>query len=154
MTTDSRSLTGRRLGAFAIGPLLGAGGMGQVYRARDTTLGREVAVKVLPPEFTADADRLAGFEREARVLASLNHPHIAAIYGIEQADPSTGSGQAAMRALVLELVEGETLADRIAGSKSARRGAALKSRGAPASPAGLPVDEALVAKASTSDGFL
>ena len=80
--------------------------MGEVYRARDTKLGRDVALKVLPEAFTADPDRLARFEREAKVLASLNHPHIGHIYGLEEAD-----GQ---KALVLELVEGPTLADRIA----------------------------------------
>jgi Tol biopolymer transport system component len=79
--------------------------MGDVYRARDTRLGRDVAIKVLPAAFTSDPDRLAGFEREARALAALNHPHIGAIYGVEEA---TG-----VRALVLELIEGETLADRI-----------------------------------------
>jgi eukaryotic-like serine/threonine-protein kinase len=91
-----------------------------VYRAHDSTLGREVALKILPDAFAADPDRLARFEREARVLASLNHPHIAAIYGVEEANPSTGSGQArstgsgqAVRALVLELVEGPTLAERL-----------------------------------------
>ena len=70
-------LTGRRLGAYQILAPIGAGGMGEVYRARDTRLGRDVAIKILPPVFTADAGRLARFEREARVLASLNHPHIA-----------------------------------------------------------------------------
>ena len=80
--------------------------MGEVYRARDTRLGRDVAIKVLPAAFTSDPDRLARFEREARTLAALNHPHIAAIYGIEEAK--------GVRALVLELVEGETLANRIA----------------------------------------
>jgi serine/threonine protein kinase len=80
---------------------LGEGGMGEVYRARDTKLGREVAIKILPEAFATDADRMARFEREAQVLASLNHPNIAAIYGVED------------RALVMELVEGPTLADRI-----------------------------------------
>jgi serine/threonine protein kinase len=79
--------------------------MGEVYRARDTRLGREVAIKILPSAFTEDADRLARFEREARTLAALNHPHIAAIYGVEQAE--------GVPALVLELVQGETLADRL-----------------------------------------
>ncbi len=79
--------------------------MGEVYRARDTKLDRDVALKVLPEAFTQDPDRLARFEREAKVLASLNHPNIAAIYGLEEADDT--------RALVLELVEGPTLADRI-----------------------------------------
>ena len=98
-------LTGRRIGVYQIQTLLGAGGMGEVYRARDTKLGRDVAFKILPRAFTADPDRLARFEREARVLASLNHPHIGAIYGVEESD--------GVHALVLELVEGETLAERI-----------------------------------------
>jgi len=97
---------GARLGPYEVISPLGAGGMGEVYRARDTKLGRDVALKVLPEAFTSDPDRLARFEREAKVLASLNHPHIAHIYGLEEAD-----GQ---KALVLELVEGPTLADRIA----------------------------------------
>ena len=96
---------GARLGPYEITGSLGAGGMGEVYRARDTELGREVAVKVLPADFHADPDRLAGFQREAQVLASLNHPCIAAIHGLER----TGG----VPALVLELVEGETLADRL-----------------------------------------
>src|SRR4249919_2355372 len=96
---------GTRLGSYEILSPIGAGGMGEVYRARDTKLGRDVAIKVLPAAFTADRDRLARFEREARVLASLNHPNIAAIYGLEQIG--------AVQALVLELVEGETLAGRI-----------------------------------------
>src|SRR6187455_1264938 len=79
--------------------------MGEVYRAHDETLGREVAIKVLPPAFTADPGRRARFEREARMLATLNHPHIGAIYGVEEAD--------GIRGLVLELVEGETLAERV-----------------------------------------
>ena len=87
--------------------------MGEVYRARDHRLNRDVALKILPAGFAADADRLARFEREAQVLASLQHANIAAIYGIEES-PSTSSGQAGLRALVLELVEGPTLADRIA----------------------------------------
>ena len=99
-------LSGRRLGAYQVQARIGVGGMGEVYRARDTKFGRDVAIKILPRHFTSDPDRLARFEREARVLASLNHPHIGAIYGFEDAD--------GVRALVLELVEGETLADRIA----------------------------------------
>ena len=79
--------------------------MGEVYRARDTKLGREVAIKILPRVFTSDPERLARFEREARMLAALNHPHIGAIYGVEEAK--------GLRALVLELVEGDTLADRL-----------------------------------------
>ena len=88
--------------------------MGDVYRARDRKLNRDVALKVLPEPFALDADRLARFRREAQVLASLNHPNIAIIHGLEESDPSAGSGQAAVQALVLELVEGPTLADRIA----------------------------------------
>src|SRR5262245_33770265 len=101
------SLTaGDRLGPYTILGPLGTGGMGEVYRARDPRLGRDVALKLLPPAFAQDADRLARFQREAQVLASLNHPNIGAIHGIEDA--------AGARALVLELVEGPTLADRIA----------------------------------------
>jgi serine/threonine protein kinase len=111
---DGRRLeTGAMIGPYRIDRLIGAGGMGEVYRARDTKLGREVAIKVLPDAFLADPERLARFEREARLLAALNHPHIGAIYGFEEADPSPGSGQPGVRALVLELVEGETLADRV-----------------------------------------
>jgi serine/threonine-protein kinase len=95
-----------RLGAYEIVSLLGAGGMGEVYRARDTRLNRDVAIKILPDVFAADVDRVARFRREAQVLASLNHPHIAQIYGLEQTDHTS--------ALVLELVDGPTLADRIA----------------------------------------
>jgi serine/threonine protein kinase/Tol biopolymer transport system component len=123
-------LIGRRLGVFHVKSRLGAGGMGEVYRAYDTRLKREVALKVLPDAFSQDRDRLARFQREAELLATLNHPNIAAVYGLEQADPSPGSGQAAMTALILELVEGETLADRLA------RGSRLKTQG-------LPLDEAL-----------
>lgn len=99
-------LIGRDIGTYRILSQLGAGGMGVVYRARDTKLGREVAIKILPSAFTRDTERRARFEREARVLAALNHPHIGAIYGLEHAD--------GVQALVLELVDGETLADRIA----------------------------------------
>ena len=108
---------GTRLGVYEIHSALGAGGMGEVYRARDTRLQRDVALKILPDAFAADTDRLARFEREAQMLASLNHPNIAAIHGLEE----SGS----VRALVLELVEGNTLADLIAGGRP------------------LPVDEAL-----------
>jgi serine/threonine-protein kinase len=96
---------GARLSAYEILGLIGAGGMGEVYRARDTKLHREVALKVLPARFALDPDRLARFQREAQVLASLNHPNIAIIHGLEESD--------GVRALVLELVEGPTLADRI-----------------------------------------
>jgi len=97
---------GTRLGPYQVERLLGAGGMGEVYRARDTTLNRDVAIKVLLPAVTADPERLSRFSREAQVLASLNHPHIAQIYGLEDAG--------GVPALVLELVDGPTLADRIA----------------------------------------
>jgi eukaryotic-like serine/threonine-protein kinase len=109
------SLTaGTSFGNYEILAALGAGGMGEVYRARDTRLGRDVAIKVLPAAFTMDPGRLARFEREARVVASLNHPNIAAIYGLEEF-ALEGPAQAGphVRALVLELVEGETLSDRI-----------------------------------------
>jgi len=96
---------GTRLGAYEVIALIGEGGMGQVYRAADTTLGRQVAIKILPGAFAADAGRLARFEREAKTLASLNHPHIAAIYGFEKS--------AGTHALVMELIEGEDLAQRI-----------------------------------------
>jgi len=96
---------GTRIGPYEIIAPLGAGGMGEVYRARDINLGRDVALKLLPPVFSTDPDRLARFEREARLLAVLNHPHIGAIYGFENADNKP--------ALVLELVEGATLEDRL-----------------------------------------
>ena len=97
---------GAKIGHYDVTALLGEGGMGQVWQATDTQLGRQVALKILPDAFAADPDRLARFKREAQILASLNHPNIAAIYGIEEAGGT--------RALVLELVEGPTLADRIA----------------------------------------
>jgi serine/threonine-protein kinase len=106
-----RLKAGTRLGPYEIKSALGAGGMGEVYCARDTKLHRDVAIKVLPDVFAADPDRLARFEREAQLLASLNHPHIAQIYGFE--DAPSGSGQTSGFALVMELVDGPTLADRI-----------------------------------------
>ncbi|AMY07817.1 Serine/threonine-protein kinase PrkC [Luteitalea pratensis] len=118
-----RGLVGARIGPYEMIAILGAGGMGDVYRAHDSQLGRDVAIKVLPPAFLNDADRLARFDREARVLASLNHPHISAIYGLEH---DAGGRQA----LVLELVEGPTLAEQL---KSARARTHV----------GLPVAEAL-----------
>src|SRR5687767_8613649 len=93
---------GTRLGRYEIIAPLGAGGMGKVYRARDTTLDRAVAIKVLPESFAHDPERLARFNREAKTLAALNHPHIGGIYGVEEAN--------GVSALVLELVEGLTLA--------------------------------------------
>ena len=104
---------GDRLGPYEVLSALGAGGMGEVYRARDATLKRDVALKILPDGFALDPERLARFKREAQVLASLNHSNIAAIYGFEASTTSTSSGRA-VQALILELVEGPTLADRIA----------------------------------------
>lgn len=104
-TRGCELLTGRVISHYKVAEKLGAGGMGEVYRASDSRLGREVALKVLPEAFAFDAERMARFEREAHLLASLNHPHIAAIYGLED------SG--GVRCLVLELIEGETLAERI-----------------------------------------
>src|SRR3954470_428938 len=122
---------GVRLGGYEVVALLGAGGMGEVYRARDTKLRRDVALKILPPLFAADPDRRARFTREAHVLASLNHPHIASIYGIEEADGIT--------ALVLELVEGPTLAERLSQSSVAL--------------AGLPIADALSAARQIADAL-
>ena len=96
---------GSRIGPYEIVAQIGVGGMGEVYRATDTNLGRAVAIKVLPEAFAHDAERLARFEREAKTLAALNHPHIAAIYGFEK---SSGAP-----ALVMELVEGPTLAEQL-----------------------------------------
>jgi serine/threonine-protein kinase len=104
------SLTaGSRIGPYEIISALGAGGMGEVYRARDTKLGREVAIKALPDLFADDPERIARFEREAQALASLNHPQIAAIYGLEEVDKS--------RFLVLEYIDGQSLADRLAAGR-------------------------------------
>src|SRR6187455_661561 len=99
-------MIGAKLGPYEITAKLGEGGMGEVYRATDSKLRREVAIKVLPPAFTADADRLARFEREAQLLAQLQHPNIASIYGLEESD--------GVRALVMELVDGEDLSAVIA----------------------------------------
>ena len=96
---------GTRVGFYEITGLLGKGGMGEVYRASDSKLGRDVALKVLPGEFAHDAERLSRFHREAQLLASLNHPNIAQIYGFEE------SGGA--RCIVMELVEGDTLGERL-----------------------------------------
>src|SRR5216684_6374189 len=113
---------GTRLGTYQILAPIGAGGMGEVYRARDTKLDRDVAIKILPTALAQHPDRLARFEREAKVLAALNHPNIAMIYGLED------------RAIVMELVEGPTLADRI------RSGA-------------IPLEEALKIAAQIADAF-
>src|SRR6185369_7370981 len=116
---------GSRIGPYEILSPLGAGGMGEVYRARDTRLHRDVAVKALSPEFAGDAERLARFQREARLLASLNHPNIAAIYGLEE--------DGGANYLVLEIVEGESLSQRLAAGP-------------------LPVEEALAIGAQIAAG--
>lgn len=124
---------GTRLGPYEVVGPLGVGGMGEVYRAKDTKLGREVALKLLPEHLAQDPERLARFEREARTLAALNHPHIAHVYGLEDAPSPTGSG-AGLRALVMELVDGPTLAERITN---------VGAPGGTTRPTGLPLDEAL-----------
>jgi serine/threonine protein kinase len=119
VTNRSESIVnfqGRRVGVYQIEAQIGAGGMGDVYRARDTKLGRDVAIKVLPPGFTRSAERRARFEREARLLAALNHPHIAQVYGFEESE--------GIAALVMELVPGETL-DRIIQARGLRSAHAL-----------------------------
>ncbi len=121
---------GTRLGPYEVVALLGAGGMGEVYRARDSRLRRDVALKILPDAFASDPDRLARFEREAQVLASLSHPNLATVYGLEEAVNEAGGSY---RAIVMELVEGPTLADRLA-------------RGA------LPLDEALAVARQIASG--
>ena len=102
-------MVGRTLGHYEILEPLGAGGMGEVYRAHDTTLKRDVAIKVLPEDLSADVERLAWLEREAQLLATLNHPNIEVIHGLEESD--------GVRFMVLELIEGESLAERIARSR-------------------------------------
>jgi serine/threonine-protein kinase len=123
---------GSRLGPYEIGAPIGAGGMGEVYKARDTRLDRSVAIKVLPPEFSADSDRRARFEREAKTIAGLNHPNICTLHDVGE-HPSTSSRQAALY-LVMELLTGETLAERLA-------------KGA------LPLDEALSVAAEVADAL-
>ena len=118
LSRSSTSLIGGRLGSYQVLALIDAGGMGEVYRAHDTKLGRDVAIKVLPRAFASDPNRLARFQHEARMLAALNHPHIGTIYGLEEVD--------GIPALVLELVEGQTLADRLAdASRRTLQGAGL-----------------------------
>jgi eukaryotic-like serine/threonine-protein kinase len=140
---------GTRLGSYEILTLLGAGGMGEVYRAHDSRLGRDVALKILPEAFRSDPERLARFEREARALAALNHPNIAAIYGIEEQPGAT--------ALVLEFVEGETLADIIHRSEASSRkseGAVLQtSHFRLQTSGGLPVAEALSVARQIADAL-
>src|SRR5262245_26757497 len=99
---------GARIGPYEVRSPLGAGGMGEVYRARDTRLDRDAALKILPEVFAAHPDRLARFEREAKVLASLNHPNIAQIYGLEEASDEQGRR---VHVIAMELVEGGTIAD-------------------------------------------
>ena len=127
-------ITGRRLGAYEIVSPIGAGGMGEVWRARDTKLNRDVAIKILPEAFAHDPDRVARFTREAQALAALNHPNIAAIYGVEDSD--------GVRALVMELVEGEDLSALIARRAPSSDAASTgRSRGALAP--GMPLADAL-----------
>ncbi len=128
-TQETLVPSGVRLGVYHVRERIGVGGMGEVYRAQDTRLGREVAIKILPPAVADDPARRARFEREAQLLASLNHPNIAMIYGFEES--------ATLRALVMELVEGETLAERIARSSATDTGS-LSGDGT-----GIPMDEAL-----------
>ena len=134
MTSFTPLTSGSRLGPYEITTAIGAGGMGEVFRARDTKLNRDVAIKVLPAAFAQDHERVARFKREAQVVASLNHTNIAAIFGLEEADPSASSGQAAIVALVLELVEGEDLSLRL------KRGA-------------IPMDEALAIAKQIAEGL-
>jgi eukaryotic-like serine/threonine-protein kinase len=129
--------SGTRLGPYEITAQVGVSGMGEVYRATGTNLKRAVAIKVLPASVAGDAEQLARFQREAEVLASLNHPNIAAIYGLERSGGIT--------ALVMELVEGPTLADRIAqGTRHKSKGASPPSQADDrALPSGLSLDEVL-----------
>jgi eukaryotic-like serine/threonine-protein kinase len=133
--------TGTRLGAYEIQSLIGAGGMGEVYRARDTRLDRAVAIKVLPQAFVTDPERVARFEREAQILAALSHPNIAAIHGL---DESNGT-----KFLVLELVEGESLDARLK-PRVPPEGAADGARGFSRA---IPVDEALAIAAQLIDAL-
>jgi serine/threonine protein kinase len=107
------TLAGTRLGPYQIAAVVGIGGMGEVYRAHDSRLSRDVALKMLPAAFRSDPDRLSRFEREARALAALNHPNIATIYGLEQHD--------GIHVLVLELIDGQTLAEIIDGVVQTRQ---------------------------------
>ena len=104
---------GTKLGTYEVTSHIGSGGMGEVYQAHDSKLGRDVAIKVLPEQFARDPERLARFQREAKMLAALNHPNIAAIYGLEQSGST--------HYLVMELVPGQTLADRIRRRRDSRR---------------------------------
>src|SRR5215470_13688895 len=133
---------GARLGPYEILAAIGAGGMGEVYRARDTKLNRDVALKVLPEAFAQDAERVARFRREAQVLASLNHPNIATIYGLEESNGNC--------ALVMELVDGPTLAKRIP-----QRGTVGAGLAPPRAPQGVPlqIDESLHIAKQIAEGL-
>jgi Tol biopolymer transport system component len=137
LATRSGSLVGSRLGPYTVDALLGTGGMGEVYQAHDSTLGRDVALKILPDLWHGDPDRRARFDREARLLASLNHPNIGAIYGVHESDASAGLS---VKALVLELVEGVTLADHLTLHATAAR-------------RGLPIDEVTSVAAQIIDAL-
>ena len=128
------TMTGRTIGRYELRRLIGAGGMGEVYHSHDATLGRDVAIKILPQAFTRDPDRLARLEREARMLAALHHPNICAIYGVEEAE--------GIRLLVLEYVDGTTLAERL--TDVARPGSRHP---------GLPVDDALTIARQMADAL-
>jgi Tol biopolymer transport system component/serine/threonine protein kinase len=152
MTDEHGTLIGRQIGVYRLVSLLGAGGMGEVYRARDTKLGRDVAIKVLPAAFASAPDRLSRFEREARVLATLNHPHIGAIYGLEDAD--------GVRALVLELVDGLTLSEVIAtavnrapSGSEARQAVGVGPHGKLRKAGGLPVGDVLTIARQIADAL-
>jgi serine/threonine protein kinase len=132
-------VSGTRLGSYEILSALGAGGMGEVYRARDTRLKRDVAIKVLPRAFAQDPDRLARFQREAEVLATLNHPNIAHVYGLDRQERREGQEGRAFTFIAMELVEGETLADRLAGRR--------------AKGSGLEIDEALAIARQIADAL-
>jgi eukaryotic-like serine/threonine-protein kinase len=137
--SDLGAASGRRIGGYEAQGLIGAGGMGEVYRARDLRLGRDVAIKILPGAFTADFDRLARFEREARMLATVNHPNIAVIHGFEESD--------GLCALVMELIEGETLAERLAHHQRGRSGVSALV------PGGLPIKDALAIARQIADAL-
>ena len=134
--------TGTKLGVYEVLSAIGAGGMGEVYKARDTNLDRDVALKILPDAFVNDPERLARFQREAKVLASLNHPNIAAIYGLEEGGDSP--------ALVLEYVEGPTLQEMLAPSPGLRPSSPPQGERATGKP--LPLEEARGTPGAGADG--
>jgi serine/threonine protein kinase len=140
--------SGTRVGPYEVIAPLGAGGMGEVYRARDTKLGRDVAIKVLTESFLHDPERVARFQREAQLLAALNHPHIATIHGFEE---SGGS-----QFLVMELVEGETLAERLSQTRGPGSDAVSGfpgRSGVEGGRTGLPVSEALTIARQVADAL-